>query len=186
LDVDDSEAGSSYIEWESKLYQILECSICKDTFGRKRQRQLHLDTDPLTGLEIKGYYYSEEYHPRRLINTLLVKEFKTIPSILLETYEEVIFCYNNNKLIICSSGLKTIIEGICIYFRKKNNPRNLSGICQDVLNMPILESLKYVSNFYQYSIFHKLHNPNKSELRLAIELIEDLLSKLFSKDLRLD
>jgi len=183
VDIDDSEAEGNYILWGSKIYQILECTLCKDTFGRTREKQLFPYTHPLIETRCKSYEYSEEYHPPRLVNTLPVKQFGTMPSILENAYEEIIFCYNNSKLITCSSGIKVLLEGVCTFFLKDEDnvkdKSSLSELCLKIIDMSFLDGLKYSLKFTDFLTFKGMHNPDEQELRIVIELLEDLLARLF-------
>jgi hypothetical protein len=187
LDINDFEEKEEayYIEWGRKLYQILECRVCKDTFARTRERVLVPCTHPLEEGTQNHYLYSENYHPKRLVNTLPIKEFGVMPSMLLRAYQEIVFCYNNDKLITCSSAIKMFMEGIGTFSlqTKKNvqGMKSLRSICMDVLNMPLLDALKYSSKFDFFLTFRDIHAPEKAELRIIIELLEDLLIKLFPK-----
>lgn len=182
-DIDDSESEGNYIEWGSKVYQILECTLCKDTFGRTRTKQLFPYTHPLIDTRCNSYEYSEEYHPPRLVNTLSVKQFGTMLSILQIAYEEIIFCYNNSKLITCSSAIKVLLEGVCTFFLKDEDDakgkNSLRELCLKVLNMPLLDALRFSIQFHTFFTFKHIYNPDEQELRIVIELLEDLLARLF-------
>lgn len=181
-DTDFCEEDGSTMLWSRNSYKMFECSKCRDRFTVTREMHLFHHTNPLTGKDTLTHEYSEEYCPPRLDNSLPEKEIcYTAPDLFKEAYQEIIYCYNHNKLIACSASIKTLIEGICIHFKcdEKDIGESVKRMYMDVFKNPFAESLMSSLIFNRFYTFKHLHKPSKAELRIVIEILEDLIVKLY-------
>lgn len=48
-----------------------------------------------------------------------IRYFKHAPEIIIHLYEQIVESFNNKHLILCTSGLRTLIEGICSQLKIK-------------------------------------------------------------------
>lgn len=166
------------------LYQVINCNGCGAiTFRYRNYRTEFYTFDEITKEEIfvAGKYY-DTYFPERINDQLLTKQFPGIPSIIFEVYNEIINAYNRNSFILCASGLRTITEAVCNHFKMDgvslgNKIYNLSK-CR-LINKELSEALR-AHKFLGNDAVHNLISPTKEELRLSIELFEDVLHSLFT------
>lgn len=122
------------------------------------------------------------YHPARNELQIRSKEFKQLSKGLAKIYRETLGAYNNNLSILCALGIRSLLEGICA--DKKIAGRNLK---EKINNLDKLLPKNIVSNLHSIRFIgneaaHELSAPSIEELRLAIELCEDLLNFLYELD----
>jgi len=102
---------------------------------------------------------------------------------LTAIYREAITCYNEGAPILCTAGLRALLEGICQDKRIKG--RNLKAKI-DGLNA-ILPNKNMIRNLHHFRFMgndavHELAPPKPEELVLAISVIEDLLNFDYEMD----
>ena len=109
-------------------------------------------------------------------------------------YRETIDAINNDSNILCSGGIRAIIEGICIdkgidrgEVKKSNGEKQIlknlegkiGGLSSNGLltkeNTEILHDLRFLGN----EALHELSAPSKEELKLAINIIEHTLENIY-------
>ncbi|KZB90908.1 hypothetical protein A2U94_13755 [Bacillus sp. VT 712] len=129
------------------------------------------------------------------------KEFPHMPNILLELYKQIIDSYNMRHNILCASGIRTLIEGICnelgvkkgyIYevdgTKKIENDKeiytdNLAGRIfglfeKGYIIFPqalILNKIKSIGN----KAVHSVISPDTIELREIIQVMEQTLNVIY-------
>lgn len=126
--------------------------------------------------------WDSSFHPERSRNKIQAKRFFSLPESLARIYKESLAAYNAQALVLAAVGLRSLIEGVC---REKKIPgRTLESLIdglEKVLPKSIvknLHSLRFMGN----SATHELTPPPLYELRLAIEICEDLLNYLYELD----
>ncbi len=122
------------------------------------------------------------YHPSRNEFQIKSKEFKQLEDKLTKIYRETLGAYNNNLTVLCALGIRSLLEGICA--DKKIVGKNLQ---QKIDNMDTILPKNIVSNLHSIRFIgneaaHELSAPSTEELRLAIELCEDLLNFIYELD----
>ncbi len=178
--------------WETNTYQIIECAGCETVSFRKLYTDVSIDHhyDPSDGGEPP---YEISLYPSTSIHHLPIKRFPHSPDNVGSIYKETIEAYNNNQLILCSGGLRAIIEGICsdkkvdgiekVIKGKKTLVKNLEakigGLSEKGYltkgNADILHNLRFIGN----EALHELSAPPKSEIKLAIEIVEHTIENLY-------
>lgn len=124
----------------------------------------------------------ENYFPERTRLHVKDKEFKQLPDKLTSIYRETLRAYNNNLVILCALGIRTLLEGICA--NKKMSGKNLETRIDNMVsvlpeNIVInLHSIRFIGN----EAAHELAAPTTDDLRMAIEICEDLLNYLYELD----
>ena len=100
-------------------YQIIECNGCDSiTYRSIDFFPDFLDMDESTGKwTVSNGKTFENYFPERLENSMVEKRIIGIPNLLKRAYQEVLQCYNSDLRILCSAGLRAMIEGICNYYQ---------------------------------------------------------------------
>jgi len=126
--------------------------------------------------------YASIYHPKPTVGCRPDKQFHKLPPKLRKLYNEVIHAHNDKLHILCSAGLRGLIEGICA-------DKNISGSDLEkkidgmttVLPTDIVENL-HGFRFIGNDAVHKLEAPTEFELTLALDVIEDILNFLYALD----
>ena len=180
--------------WYDDEYQIIECAGCKAVSFRIEHTDAELFShwEPETGMPQP---FSERIYPLRSKDALESITLSDTPESIKDIYEETIKAYNNQQLILCCAGLRAIIEGICldkgvtkgeVPDLKKGGTRissNLDGKIEGLYkeghltkgNAEILHNLRFIGN----EALHELTPPTKSELDLAIDIIQHTLGSLY-------
>lgn len=118
-------------------------------------------------------------YPKRATGDLSQKRFRRLGRKLGVIYREVIESFNRDLSISCAIGLRALLEGICADkdIAGRSLYHKIDGL-QSHLPSNIVESLhsfRFMGNFAA----HELQAPTRDELRLAIEVMEDLLNFLY-------
>src|SRR5437867_2873244 len=66
-------------------------------------------------------YKEFEYFPEPSKDSLFAKTYSKLKPELRTIYEESITCYNRKALILCTAGLRALLEGICQDKKIKGN-----------------------------------------------------------------
>jgi hypothetical protein len=123
------------------------------------------------------------FFPKRSQWQLSPEPYSKLKPKLSTLYEEAIKCYNQKALILCAVGLRGLLEGICQDKRIKgtNLKVKIEGLRVFLPNKNIIRNLHHF-RFMGNEAVHELAAPKRSELALAIEIIEDLLSFFYELD----
>jgi hypothetical protein len=134
------------------------------------------------GLLQREYVNSEgetafSYYPPRSRNESFAKPYAKLKPHLAAIYKESITCYNGKALILCASGLRALLEGICEdkRIKGKNLKAKIDGLKTHLPNNKIIRNL-HQFRFMGNDAVHELAAPKPAELALAIGVIEELLS----------
>jgi hypothetical protein len=146
--------------------------------------------DTVTLQESYGYFDSDSdriqhesyFHPRRERRSLPVSIFRQLDRELARIYREVILSFNSDARILCAVGLRALLEGICADkgIEGRDLYTKISGL-EAYLPSNIVKSL-HRFRFMGNEAAHELQAPSESDLRLAIEVMEDLLNFLYELD----
>ncbi len=122
------------------------------------------------------------YHPARNEFQISLKEFKQLTVNLTKIYRETLGAYNNNLTVLCALGIRSLLEGICA--DKEIVGKNLR---EKIDNMNTILPQNIVSNLHSIRFIgneaaHKLSSPSTNDLKLAVELCEDLLNFTYELD----
>ena len=133
------------------------------------------------------FEYDEEqnfaYFPKRSRNVWAAKTYSKLKPELTAIYQEAISCYNAGALILCTAGLRALLEGICQDKRIKgrNLKAKIDGLNAILPNKNIIKNLHHF-RFMGNDAIHELTSPKPGELTLAISVIEDLLNVVYEMD----
>jgi ribosomal protein L37AE/L43A len=136
-------------------------------------------------LDITDNQYKDEnmwdltYYPVRNEFQIKSKEFNELNDKLKNIYQETLAAYNNNLSVLCSLGIRGLLEGICSDkgIEGKNLEQKIDNMVK-ILPQNIVKNLHNI-RFIGNEAAHELSSPDKKELRLAIELCEDLLNFIY-------
>ena len=126
--------------------------------------------------------WESNYYPKRKHADHAKKHFQKLSNKLSDIYKEIIESFNASLKISCAIGLRALLEGVCA--DKGITTGNLENkIDQLNTHLPpnIVESL-HSFRFMGNVAAHELEAPNREDLKLAIEVIEDLLNFLYELD----
>ena len=164
-------------------FQIIECNGC-DIISYRSLVYLSnfLDVNETTGqLKVSKGKTFETFYPERIENLIIEKRIVGIPIVIRKAYKEVLECFNNDLRILCSAGLRAMIEGICNHFKIRS--KDLKGkidtlganglIGKELANS--LQSHRLLGN----NALHELWIAERDELKVAIELMEITMETLF-------
>ncbi len=124
-----------------------------------------------------------EYFPKRSRSAFAPKSYSKLRSELTAIYREALTCYNEHAFILCTAGLRALLEGICQDKRIKgrNLKAKIDGLKAILPNKNIIRNLHHF-RFMGNEAVHELAAPKPDELALAIGVIEDLLNFLYEMD----
>lgn len=163
-------------------YQLVECEGC----GNLSYRTLTRDK---ISSESAAYTHEtpwslHDLHPKPA-NDLSFKKNSSYPPEINIVVKETVDSFNANCRLLCASGIRTIIE--CIYSNKKNQDKSTNKSIQKKIdeltsegiitkkNSETLHSLRIIGN----KALHEFRLPTKTELRIALEIIEITLQGLY-------
>jgi uncharacterized protein DUF4145 len=143
-------------------------------------------------IEIEGFEDPYmEFYPTRTIDHHAKKHYVHLPDKLTRLYYEVINTYNQKNLLLCSAGLRALLEGICVDKEITEGPnekgkvtKSLEGRINGLTSIvPVgivknLHGLRFLGN----RGLHDLDVPNESGVRLAITVIEDIMNVIYELD----
>lgn len=180
----DSNGTTESCEIGQFIYQVIKCNGCGTISFRNRNfRTEYYTYDEITKEEIfvAGKYYDTIF-PERIYDQMFPKQFLGIPAPIYEVYNEILKSYNYNTPMLCAAGLRVITEAICKHYKMEGDSLgakiyNLGK--HRLINKELAESLR-AHKFLGNDAVHNLITPSKDELRLSIELFEDVLNSLFT------
>ncbi len=126
--------------------------------------------------------YTYTYYPPRSVDHLRAKQYKQLPSNLVPVYAECIKSFNAGLYLLCSAGLRALVEGICQdkSIAGRTLEKKIDGLNtllpQNIVTC--LHSFRFMGN----DALHNLAPAQRKSLRLAIDVCEDLLNFLYELD----
>jgi hypothetical protein len=167
-------------------YQIIECLGCRTVTFRTDG---WFSEDDETTIQL---------FPKRSKNTFLIKDFYELPRKLRRIHKEIISSFNDDLLILCAAGLRSIIEGICEekgikdgpvevadkkgikkITRKTNLQGKISGLAEKSILTQSNAEMLHEHRFLGNEALHELSQPSVEELRLAIEIVEHMIENIY-------
>lgn len=122
------------------------------------------------------------FYPKRTQGGHTKKSFLRLPSKLRTIHHEVVNAYNEGLHLLCAVGLRSLLEGICA-------DKGVTGATLNAQISSLREHLpsNIVDNLHGFRFLgnravHELESPSMGDLRLAIEVVEDLLNFLYELD----
>jgi hypothetical protein len=169
--VDDHLAG-----YEEAVLRMLLCQGC-DTGSLEQCWTMSGHVDQ-SGKQV----YSASYSPPRMAGHVARRKFNKLPDRLDRIYAETISAFNSGTDVLCSVGLRSLIEGICAdkAIVGCNLKVMINGLT-DLLPANIVDRL-HSFRFMGNTAAHELQPPDRRDLKLAIEVSEDLLNYLYDLD----
>lgn len=171
-----SEEDGVEMYGEFRLWSCAGCDSCT--------LEDHYTSDMFSQLRDGAYVqeYDSIYYPESRVGFRNKKQFQNLPPKLSKLYDEVISAHNDKLHILCSAGLRGLIEGICA--DKNISGRDLEkkiGGLTAVLPANIVENLHGL-RFIGNDAVHELESPNEFTLTVALDVVEDILNFLYALD----
>ncbi len=165
--------------WQEVGYRLWMCAGCESCTLERYYTDETMEDG--TG-DFGEQYYDVEYYPERTEFHVESKRFLQLPEKLDALYRETLHAFNHNMPVLCSAGVRTLIEGICEdkHIKGKNLEEKINGLSA-VLPQNIVANL-HRFRFIGNTALHELVTPDRDDLRLAIEICEDLLNFLYELD----
>jgi len=177
--------------WEKYHYQIIQCKGCDEVSFRI------LSTDAQRAYASEEHNYprwDQELFPKRTVHTIPIKQLANTPPNIKKIYRETVDAINADANILGSAGIRSIIEGVCMDKGitqgevvsgsgkskiSKSLDGKIEGLASNGLltneNASILHELRFLGN----QALHELSAPSKEELKLAINIIENVLDNIY-------
>ncbi len=123
------------------------------------------------------------YYPRRSSSSAAPRAFLKLKPSLSKLYHEVVTAFNENCLILCTVGLRTLIEAICEDkgIAGQNLEHQIDGLIKFLPSQNLIDCL-HGFRFTGNEAAHKLAALTRSEAEEAIGVMEDLLNFLYDLD----
>jgi hypothetical protein len=111
------------------------------------------------------------------------KQFRQLKPELTELYREVALAFNGDCLLLCTIGLRALLEGACKdkKVQGKNLEQRINNLYELVPNLKIIDALHAI-RFEGNDAAHDLKPLAKNDARLFIEFIEDVLKFFYELD----
>ncbi len=153
-------------------YQIIKCLGCDSISFRSYNYFSEIQN------EIDDGTWEERY-PESAERT--EKDFKYLPSTLIEIYEEVVMAYNKKGSILCAAGIRAILEGICKDkgITDDNLDKKIQEMCKQGFIAKQHESILHKLRFLGNEVLHELQKPTQEEISAALDIIEHVIESLY-------
>jgi hypothetical protein len=171
----DFDSTHGYIEYTADFfndYQIIKCSGC-NTISYRSYNYFSEYQD----IDNDGTW--EERYPRP--EERLKKKFYYLPSLFKHIYNEIIEAYNKKCFILCSVGIRALLEGICKEkgiidgnLEQKINKLHENSFINSQ-HKDILHKIRFLGNY----AVHELQTPTKKEIITAMDIIEHIIESLY-------
>ena len=153
-------------------YQIVKCSGC-DTVSYRSCKFFS---------EYRDFENDETWEERfPAPQKRTKKDFKHLPPILKNIYQEVIVIYNHDGFILCAAGIRALLEGVCKdkgitdgNLEKKINAMRGQALVS-IQQESILHDLQFLGN----EVLHELQVPSHEEIDAALDIIEHIVEDLY-------
>ena len=164
-------------------WEIIQCAGCETVSFQESWTTIE-DWDPNQGFVPVVYRY-----PKTDKDQFSVKSFRQVPYSIYRIYEESIQSFNIGNYILCTAGLRAVVEGICEEeianteqmatnnkepLEKKINALHEKKVLSE-RHAEILHELRIIGN----EAVHQLTAPAEDDLKAAIEIVEHTLENLY-------
>jgi hypothetical protein len=151
---------------------IWSCAGCdEETFERQVTEKSDADDELL------------DYFPAREEDLVRRKFFQNLNPDLKRLYEEVVACLNGGHLLLCTIGLRALIEGVCTDkgVDGKNLEHKVNGLIKFLPSLNIIEGL-HTLRITGNDAAHRREPLTRDDARTAVGVMEDLLNFLYDLD----
>lgn len=174
----------------STRYQIVRCCGCETTSFRHTCFDSMWDREPFVEIfpEPRGD------HPLRSADFRQEAVYQTLSGNIKGIYSEMREAFNNRMFILCSIGLRGVVEAICADRNIINGPKELSdpssptvnnlqgkinGLAKRSILTPAHADFLHQHRFMGNDSVHELVCPEEKDLVAAIDIINHTLDGLY-------
>ncbi|MFC1622955.1 DUF4145 domain-containing protein [Patescibacteria group bacterium] len=163
-------------------HQILICKGCDEVTYRiilSNSEDCYYTDDCAMGV---GYVKNYKYYPDRGFNIIkYVGEIWRVPQKIKDVYIETIDAYNNKQLILCSIGVRCIIEAICLDKGIKKGDLNskIDKLKNKGIITPVLCDGLHQMRLMGNDGAHKINVSDAYDLGIAVELVNSLINECY-------
>lgn len=197
------QKASTYDEfqWIEKYY-IVKCKGCETVaFVLKYGDEDTWEENPFGERE---FTYKYTVYPLEPLSQHESKKFIGVPKFIQDLYIEIVRAFNSNSIILCSIGLRVIIEAICkekgierVFLKNKDGSPKIDEETQENKfrflklseKLDILLEQRYITNV-QSRVLHQIrelgnkaaHEITKHDRRnidIGLEIIENMLYNIY-------
>jgi hypothetical protein len=172
-----NSADYKLIDFGEVTTSIWSCNGCdEETFEFQ-----YIEADPAGA---RGHTYYPERLPELSADSIHKKKrFQKLDPKLNRLYDEVITCFNGGCPLLCSFGLRALIEGVCGDKGLKDGPlwRRIDGLVEFIPSQNLIDHLHSFKEFGNKAA-HELEALTREEAEAAIVVMEDLLNFLYDLD----
>ena len=168
----------------SKDFEIIQCKGCDNIQFRTVYEDEHMrGWDDYNQEEYN--YQDKKYYPSNLTSHYSLKYDHKIPEKIRIVYYETVNAMVNGCYILSGVGLRAIIEAICLEENIKGRSLELKinnlekGKLITQKDSSRLHSIRFLGN----DSVHDMDVPNEKKLRIALDIIENLIKNLYLIDL---
>ncbi len=124
------------------------------------------------------------WHPDRTEQSVPVRNFTSLPKTIANVYYETVFAHHGSLFLLCGMGLRCLIEAICVdqKITGKNLEAKIDGL-KKILPPATAEKF-HVLRFIGNQAVHEFKEPEPDDLRIGIEICEDMLNFFYELDHR--
>jgi len=165
-------------DWgEVSTYRLWICAGCET--GTLEDEYSNSD---MVGDEGDDYSHFT-FYPKRVRDDLAPKIFLKLKPKLKQIYKEALACFNSESYILCTAGLRALLEGVCDdkHIKGKNLRDKIDNLQPLLANKNIVKNLHHF-RFTGNQAVHNLESPTREDTQLAIEVMQDLLNFLYELD----
>lgn len=171
-------------------YQVIQCQCGHFSFRHLNWFSEYQDHD--------WNGQTETIYPKIETAAINMKKFKYTPDKIQQIYTESIAAFNHDCHILCATGLRGIVEGICAAKEVNDGPveqtlkdgstkmrrsnkldGKISGLVEKEIITKEYADILHEHRFLGNEAVHELEQPSPRELRNAIEIIEHIIEQLF-------
>lgn len=168
-------------EWfnEKDSWQVVSCMGCLTISFRK----VHEDFDDIEENEfgVASHAVNSTSYPRVIKNYKGLNSTYYLPTIIRKIYSQTTNAISEQSYLIASIGLRAIIEAVCnnLKISGSNLEKRIDQLCKagHVSNSDKkrLHAIRFLGN----DAAHELKEPQLSEIRIALEIIEHMLNTIY-------
>lgn len=180
--VSSSHDDDDDFQWK-KDYEIIQCNGCDNIQFRTVYGDEYMtDYDEFRG---QIYYEDKDYFPKNLLNHSSLNNVSEIPNKIRIVYFETIETLKNKIYLLAGVGMRAVIEAICLdqNISGRNLEVKINKLVQNNLitkkDASRLHSIRFLGN----DSVHEMAVPNEQKLRIALDIIENLLKNLYLIDI---
>lgn len=164
---------------EKNTWQIIRCMGCH-TISFRHQNEDYDDVEEQIDGSIT-HAISAKTYPRSIANHKGLQATYYLPALIKKIYEQTLKALGEQALVLASIGLRACIEATCNELKlsaasleKRIDQLYKAGHVSNA-DKKRLHAIRFLGN----DAAHEIKEPNQSDIRVALEIVEHLLNTVF-------